>query len=173
MRSRRPKPKACFALSGAARSVQDKQRIFRVHRLRRALNGNLDHQLMQPVVAPMGEVYVAARAIDHQALHAGVAFFQRLVRIALQRNRTAAAQALIGGDDQFSAAIIDPVSESVRRKATEHNRMHRADPCAGEHRISGFRDHRHIENDAIALGRPQAASEHSRRGARGRRAGDR
>ena len=42
--------------------------------------------------------------------------------------------------------------EFFRREAAEHHRMHRADPRAGQHREHRFRHHRHIEDDAVALG---------------------
>jgi hypothetical protein len=37
------------------------------------------------------------------------------------------------------------------REAAEHDRMDRADARAGEHRVRRFRDHRHVDGDAIAL----------------------
>ena len=55
-------------------------------------------------------------------------------------------------EDQLRLGILDPGRQFFRRKAAEHHRMHRADPRAGQHRDHGFRHHRHIEDDAVALG---------------------
>ena len=37
------------------------------------------------------------------------------------------------------------------REAGEHHGMNGADPRAGQHRVGGFRDHRQIDGDAVAL----------------------
>ena len=51
----------------------------------------------------------------------------------------------------FDCAVGDALGEAVRREAAEHHRMNGADPRAGQHRVSGFRDHRQIDGDAVAL----------------------
>ncbi len=75
----------------------------------------------------------------------------RLVGVFLQRNRLAAAQALVGGDDEGRFAVDDAAGQRVRREAAEDDRMDRADARAGEHRIGRFGDHRHVDGDAVAL----------------------
>jgi hypothetical protein len=39
----------------------------------------------------------------------------------------------------------------MRGKPAEHHRMHRADPRAGQHRLQRLGDHRHVDDDAVAL----------------------
>ena len=56
-----------------------------------------------------------------------------------------------GGDDELGARAVDPVGERVGGKAGEHHRVDRADTGAGQHRNRRFRDHRQIDNDAVAL----------------------
>ena len=46
---------------------------------------------------------------------------------------------------------IDAAGERIRREAAEHDRMDGADARAGEHRVGRFRDHRHVDGDAVAL----------------------
>ena len=75
----------------------------------------------------------------------------RGVDIGLQRHLLAAAQALVGGDDDLGLAVGDALGEAVGREAGEHHRMDRADPRAGQHRVGRFRDHRQIDGDAVAL----------------------
>src|ERR1700760_2156759 len=63
----------------------------------------------------------------------------------------ASTLAFSGGDDEFRFAIVDALRQRVRREAGEHHRMDRADPRTGEDRVGGFRDHRQIDGDAVAL----------------------
>jgi hypothetical protein len=75
----------------------------------------------------------------------------RGIDILLQRHRLAAAQAFVAGDDEGGFAIDDAAGQRFRREAAEDDRMHGADAGAGEHRIGRFRDHRHVDGDAVAL----------------------
>ena len=92
----------------------------------------------------------ARAAHDHDMIDAAD-FRDRGVDIGLERNLASAAQAFVGGDDEIGFAILDAAGNRVRREAAEDHRMDRADARAGEHRIRGFRDHRHIDGDAVAL----------------------
>ena len=93
----------------------------------------------------------AAGALDDDhRLHVR-ALLQRLVGVGLERNLLAAAQAFVGGDDEIRLAIVDAAGEAVGREAAEDDRMNRADARAGEHRVGGLRDHRHVDGDAVAL----------------------
>ena len=74
----------------------------------------------------------------------------RLVGIGLERHGLAAAQALIGGDDEIGAAILDAVRQRIGREAAEDDGMDGADPRAGEHRIGRLGDHRHVDRHAVA-----------------------
>ena len=51
----------------------------------------------------------------------------------------------------FGSRIVDAGRKLLRREAAEHDRVHRADAGAGEHREDRLRDHRHVEDDAVAL----------------------
>src|SRR5579864_3925891 len=48
-------------------------------------------------------------------------------------------------------AIVDALGEAVGRKTREHHRVNGADPRAGKHRVGGFRNHRQVDRDAVAL----------------------
>ena len=70
----------------------------------------------------------------------------------------------------------------MRRKAAEHDRVNRPEPCAREHAEHGLRDHRHVDDDAVALphaerrertGEPRHPVEELRVGKRLDSAGDR
>src|ERR1700746_2946858 len=76
---------------------------------------------------------------------------QRIVGIALQRDRPAAAAALIGGDQHGRAAILNPPDKAIGRETTEDDRMDRADSSAGEDRDRPLGDHREIDRYPVAL----------------------
>ena len=78
-------------------------------------------------------------------------FGQGLVGIVLQLDLPAAAQALIGGDDELRLAVGDAAGQRIRREAAEHHGVDGADPRAGEHGVSRLGDHRQIDGDAVAF----------------------
>jgi len=75
---------------------------------------------------------------------------QRRVDIGLERHALAAAQALVGGDDDIRSRILDAAGERLGREAAEHHRMDGADARAGEHGVGRLGDHRQIDGDAVA-----------------------
>ena len=76
---------------------------------------------------------------------------ERLVGVLLERDRPAAAHALVGGDDELGVGVDDAAGEAVGREAAEHHRMHRADARARQHGVGGLGDHRQVDGDAVAL----------------------
>ena len=92
-----------------------------------------------------------ASALDDDDVIDAADLGDRRVGIGLQRHLAAAAQAFIGGDDDVRLAILDAAGERIRREAAEHHRMDGADARAGEHGVGRFRNHRHVDGDAIAL----------------------
>ena len=118
-----------------------------------------------PVVltAQLGVVQVAAghalegqqAAVHHQ--HGGrLVGRQRdgLVQQWLVGDALAGTAAGIGADDELRRRVLDAAGQAHRREAAEHHRMDGAYPRAGQHREGGLRDHRHIDQDAVA--RPHA-----------------
>ena len=110
-------------------------------------------RLVQPGVAPGVPGHLAAGAAHDQQLHP-VEAGDRLVGIGLERRPPAAARRLVGGDDELRARVLDPRAQRVGREAGEDHRVHRPDPRAGEHRVGRRRDHRQVEDDAVALPDP-------------------
>ena len=138
-------------LSGRSRRVEDEQRIFGVHFNGRAVGGNLRRFLVIVEVAALVLQFRSAGSLhDDHGLDVRAAR-QRQIGIHLERNRLAAAQALVGGQNDRAFAIENAARQTVRREAGENHRMHRADARAGKHRIGGFRDHRQIDGDAVAF----------------------
>ena len=56
-----------------------------------------------------------------------------------------------GGDDDLRPGVVDADGELGRGEAAEHHRVDSADPCAGQHRDHGLGDHRHVDDDPVAL----------------------
>ena len=75
----------------------------------------------------------------------------RLIEQRLVRNDPRALDAATGGEDHLRPAVIDAGCELLCGKAAEYDRMDGADARAGEHGEHRFRDHRHVDDDAIAF----------------------
>ena len=58
----------------------------------------------------------------------------------------------------FGFASSMRVASSFGGEAAEHHRMDRADAGAGEHADHRLRDHRHVEDDPVALATPRSWS---------------
>jgi hypothetical protein len=77
--------------------------------------------------------------------------FHRLVGIALERDRPAAAHAFVGGNEDAGVAVDDTAGQRIGREAAEHHRVHRADAGARQHGVGRFRDHRHVDGHPVAF----------------------
>jgi hypothetical protein len=66
-----------------------------------------------PEVAAFLHRDAAAGAPYHQDLLAAFAFLQGFIGIRLERNLLAAAQAFIGGDDEFGPGVIDAAGFTI------------------------------------------------------------
>ncbi|CCK04012.1 hypothetical protein BN129_2760 [Cronobacter sakazakii 701] len=142
-----------FRFTGRAGGVENKQRIFGVHLDGLMVRAGFLHQFAPPEIASFMPFDVSAGALKHHhMLHAGDAgVFQRVIDVFLQRNRTTSAHAFIRSDNETRAGVDNASGDGLRRKATENDRVHRANAGAGEHRNGGFRHHRHIDSDHVAF----------------------
>ncbi|MNY17304.1 hypothetical protein D3C86_1506140 [compost metagenome] len=142
-------------LAGRAGGIKDEQRVFSAHLHRRAIRLNGGDFLVVPDVAAGSPAGLAAGAAHHQNLVDDDILLggdiDRLVGVFLERDRLAAAHALIAGDDEGGLAVNDAARQRFGRKAAKDDRMDGADAGAGEHRISRFGYHRHIDGDAVTL----------------------
>ena len=140
-----------FGLAGRARCIKNKQRVFRVHRFRRAIGAYRRHFVVIPAVAAFLHCHCCARALHDDHVCDAWAFGQRFIHILFQRHGFAAAQAFIRGNDNPGLAILDAPRHTVRREAAKYHRMHRPDARAGQHGVSRFRNHRHVNGDPVTL----------------------
>ena len=77
--------------------------------------------------------------------------------LALSGDLLAAAQALVGGDDQLAGAVGDAVGDRLRGEPAEHDRVDGADARAGQHRHRRLGNHRQVDGDAVALAHAERA----------------
>ena len=89
---------------------------------------------------------------DDASLRLDVGKRDRFVEQRLVLHDAAGLEPAARREDQFRLGVLDPGGQLLGGEAAEHHRMHCADPGAGQHRHHGFRHHRHIEDDAVALG---------------------
>ena len=67
------------------------------------------------------------------------------------------------GNDQVGLCVVDTGGEFLGREPAEHHGVDGAEPRAGEHGECRFRDHRHVDDDAIALADALAAYDRGER----------
>ena len=153
-----------FREAGRAGRVEDVERVGREHRHAGPRGLARD----QRVVARRRPVVVAAfdqRGLGLRPLQdqAGLGLVRRQRRsphrAAACRGRRARLDAAACREDQLRLAVVDAGREFLRGEAAEHHRMDRADARAGKHREQRFRHHRHVEDDAVALGDAEVAQD--------------
>jgi hypothetical protein len=66
-------------------------------------------------------------------------------------HRLAAAHTGVGRDHDLGLGVVDAHRQVVGREPAEHHRVNRTDPGAGQHGDGGFGDHRHVNDDPVAL----------------------
>ena len=148
-----------LGFAGRAAGVEDEQRRFAVHLLRRAMRVDAApaprcHQTSRP----SWNLHLVAGAAQHddlldglgQQLALGVLERERVVHVLLERHHGAAAEAAVGGDDQLGLRVLDAVGDGLRAEAAEDHRVHRADAGAGQHGDGGLGHHRQVDEDAVA-----------------------
>jgi hypothetical protein len=129
---------------------RDEERILRVHLLRGAVVRHHGGGFVVIDVAARHHVHGRARAAHDDHVIDAADAVDRGIHVRLQRHLAAAAQALVRGDHARGLRVLDAARERVGREAAEHHGMHGAEPRAGEHRVSGFRDHRQVDRHAVA-----------------------
>ncbi|MPL75488.1 hypothetical protein SDC9_21312 [bioreactor metagenome] len=88
---------------------------------------------------------------DHAELGLVGGDVDRLVKQRLVMHDAVRFEAAGGGDDRLRRAVVDPHRKLMRGEPAEHHRVDRADAGAGEHRLERLGDHRHVDDDAVAL----------------------
>src|SRR5258708_30257043 len=100
-------------LAGRARGVEDEQRVLGVHVLARTFRCDHVGGLVVPDVASGLHVDLAAGTAHHDHVIDAARLGDGGIGVGLQRNLAAAAQALVGGDDDVGFAFRDAAGEPL------------------------------------------------------------
>ena len=127
---------------------------------------------LHPILEGMPRHIAALNQLGHFLLalkdHAEFGLVGRHVDGGIQKrlvmHHAARLDPAAGRDDGLRRAVINPHGQFIRRKAAEHHRMDGAKPGAGQHRLHGFRHHRHIDDNAVALRHALGAQSARKRG---------
>ena len=146
-------PLHALRTTGGSARVKRVARMGCFHPLARHLRAHMcSRQAGVIFVATRRHRHVGQAAVDHQHL-AGLALgqFNRLVQQPLIGNHLAAAAARIGTHDHLGLGVIDAAGQGHTGKSTEHHGVDRANAHTGQHGKRGLGDHRHVDQDPIAL----------------------
>ena len=141
-----------FWLAGTSRSIEQEERIFTVHRLKRTLVTLRIDQIIVGVVTPLYPFDRFVVTLDYEyRLDTLTALLERLIYHRLEHIGLAFTVGSVSSDDKLRLGIFDTVFECLSREAAKDDRVDRPDTCTRQHRIGSFRDHRHIEYDTVPL----------------------
>ena len=116
------------------------------------------------MVAAVGQAGDALRPLKHDT---GLRFVfgeaDREIEQRLVFHDPARLDAAGRGENELRLGVVDAGRQLVGGKAAKNHRMHRADPRAREHRDDGFGDHRHVDDDAVALADAEVHQDRSQR----------
>ena len=141
-----------LGLAGCPRSIEDVGWVIALDRF--AIGGGDAGLEAVPVQIPAGDQ--GCDLLFALEDHAEIGFVGCLVDGAVQKrlvmDDAPRFEPARGGDDRARFRVVDPHRQFMRGEPAEDDRMHRADPGAGQHRLQRLGDHRHVEDDAVALG---------------------
>ena len=138
-------------LAGGAGGVEHEERVLGIEALGRVFPGNERHFLVPPRIADRFHGHLVFAALhDDDALDVLV-FRQRLIDDRLERDHLAAPPSAVRGDHGGGAGVFEAIDDGLRGKPAENDVVHGPDAGAGEHGKRGLRDHRHVNEHAVAL----------------------
>ncbi len=138
-------------LARRSRGVEDEQRVLRAHPLVGAGRALLAALLVEPEIATRPHRHLGVGASRHQHRLDQVEAVDGAVDGLLEVQAPPAAQTLVGGHHHPGPGVEDAIADRLRAEAAEDDRVHRADPCAGQHGVGELGDHRHVDAHPIAL----------------------
>lgn len=143
-----------LGLAGRAGGVEHIERVRCRHRYARHLAPGrlgLRHRLAIVMVAPLDQIAALLLALKDQAgVRLVIGKLDRLVEQRLVGDHPPRLDAARSRYHHLRARIVDAGCQFFGREPTEHHRMDRAQPRAGQHRDRRFGHHRHVEYDAVA-----------------------
>ena len=129
-----------------ARTADARYRAARRGSLRSTPSSSSCHQWSRPSFMAIG---AAGAPVDDHVAHGG-AIGERFVDGVLELHFLAAPPAAIGGDDDLRIQILDAGLQRLRRESAEDDAVGDAEARAGQQRDRQLRDHRHVDDGAVA-----------------------
>ncbi len=123
--------------------------MLAVEFLRRAIRGRIFHLVVPPDVTIGNHRDIATGSLNHHNLLHRRRLLQARIDRSLQRNLFAATPPAVRSNDQLRLGIIVPIGNGIGTKAAEDDGVNRPQSSAREHRDREFRNHRHVDSDAI------------------------
>ena len=121
-------------------------------------------QRLPVVVAAGGERRLELRALqDDAGLGLGGGERDRFIEQRLIGDDAAGLDAAARRQDQLGPRVVDARRQLLGGESAEHHRVDRADARAGQHGDHRLGHHRHVDDDAVALGDAELA-QHAREG---------
>jgi len=152
--------KNSFGFSSRTGSIKNEKRIFCVHFLAGTIRGSINHCLVPPHVAPLLHLAIDSGVFGyapnhdasiHRFTHLSGCAGHGLIRIRFHGNSLGSTESAVSGDQGLALRIHNPVSQGFCGKPTEHNRVHSSNSGACQHGDRRFRNHRHVDRNAIPL----------------------
>src|SRR5690606_36384124 len=140
-----------LGFAGGPGGVEDEQRVFRIHHFRFTYIALLTYQIVVPDIALIVPLDLPSCTTHHQTRVYIRAGSQRYIRVCLRRIPFAPAHPFIRCDDHRAVSIEDTIFQSLGRETAEHHRMNSPYSRTGQHGVARFRNHRHINTNAITL----------------------
>ncbi|MNO77579.1 hypothetical protein D3C76_686940 [compost metagenome] len=152
-------PHDALGFAGGARGVHDVQRVARIQ-LDRGHRFGAGQCCLPVQVAARLQFGMRLLALQHQHVARLVAGqLQGAIDQRLVFDYPVELQPAGGRQQQRRPGIVDAQGQLVGGKATEHHRVHCANPRAGQHGHGRLRHHGHVDDHAIALVHPQLAQQ--------------
>src|SRR5437667_279252 len=138
-------------LSSGPAGVEKVKRMLAVERCRWAVCIDILQFPVPPNIAAFLHVDVVSGPAKNDYAPDRCAITKCVIDILLQRHNPAAAIGTVGGDERDGAAVDNPISNAVGAKSTENDRVHGANPRAGQHGNCGLGNVREINDHPISL----------------------
>ncbi len=139
-----------FGFAGGAAGVEDVERMLGIEGKRGAILRGAFFEIVPPVVASLAPGDIFAGAAHDDGFFDGGAIVHGGVGGFLERNDFAAAEAAVGGDEDFGFGVGDAVGQRRGAESAENHGMDRADPRAGQHGDEQLGNHGHVDGYAVA-----------------------
>lgn len=131
--------------------VENEERVFRGHDLRRAVVRYLERFLVPPFVAARGERNLVTGTPEDEDMLNKWALFESCVDDGLGRDGLTSPTTLVGGDKNAGFAVLGTITEGLGGKSSEDNRVNSTDAGTSKESGDGVPSHGEVNRYGVAL----------------------